>query len=63
MVTLIGSDNSKCAHPPPPGHLSSICYLVGPGGRDLSENLCPGRVGHLSIFLEAVNAVPFSIFH
>ena len=47
---------------PIPGDLSGICYLVGPGGGYLSENLCPG-VGHFSIFLEAVNVVPFSIFH
>ena len=37
-------------------------YLVGPGGGDLSQNLCPG-VGHLSILLDAVTVVPFSIFH
>ena len=47
---------------PPPGIFLGICYLVGPGGGDLSENLQPG-VGHLSIFLEAVKVVPFSIFH
>ena len=39
--------------PMPPGHLSGICHLVGPGGGDLSENLCPG-VRHLSILLEAL---------
>ena len=40
-----GSVCSKRAHPP--GHLSGICHLVGPGGGDLSENL----------------VVPFSTFH
>ena len=30
--------------------------------RNLSENLWPG-VGNFSILLEAVNVVPFSIFH
>ena len=44
FFTIYGSVNSKRAHPPP-GHLSGICDLVGPGGGDLSENLCPG-VGH-----------------
>ena len=45
--------------PPYPG----ICHLVvGAGGGDLSENLCPG-VGRLSVLLEAVNVAPFSIFH
>ena len=39
-----------------------ICHLVGHGGGDLSENLCLW-VGRLSILLEAVNAVPFSIFY
>lgn len=37
----------------------SYTYLAG---GDLSENLCP-QVGHLSIFLEAVDIVPFSTFH
>ena len=44
------------------GHLLGICHLVSFGGGDLSENLCPG-VGHLSILLEAVNTIPFSILH
>ena len=43
-------------------HLSGICHLVRPRDWNLSENLCPG-VGHLAILLEAVNVVPFSIFH
>ena len=50
---------------PPLGHLilSGICNLVGLAVGSLSENLCPG-VGYLSILLEeAVNIVPFSIFH
>ena len=29
---------------------------------NLSANLCPGYVGHMSILLKAVNIVPFSIF-
>ena len=57
-----GAVNSKCTHRPPPGYLLDICHLVGPGGGDLSENHFPGLV-HLSILLEAVNVVPFSIFH
>ena len=44
--------------PIPPG----ICHLVGCGGGDLSENLYLG-VGYLSILLEAINDVSFSIFH
>ena len=54
-------------HTPPLGHLilSGICNLVGLAVGGLSENLCPGvRVRHLSILLEeAINIVPFSIFH
>ena len=57
-----GAVNSKCTHRPPPGHLLGICHLVGSGGGDLSENHFPG-LAHLSILLEAVNVVPFSIFH
>ena len=45
-----------------PGHLSGICHLVGPGGVDLSENLFPVVV-LLSILLEEVNVVSFSILH
>ena len=45
-----------------PGHLSGIFHVVGPSGGDLSEPLFPG-VGHLSILLEEVDVVPFSIFH
>ena len=37
----------------------SYTYLAG---GDLSENFCP-QVGHLSIFLEAVDIIPFSTFH
>ena len=44
----------------------SICrafvMLPGLSGGELSENLCPG-VGNLSILLDAVNVVLFSIFH
>ena len=40
----------------PPGHLSGFSHLG-----NLSENLCP-EVGHLSIILEEVNIVHFSIF-
>ena len=40
----------------PPGHLSGFSHLG-----NLSENLCP-EVGHLSILLEEVNIVHFSIF-
>ena len=55
--------------PPPPRagggggwHSLGICHLVGLSDGDLSENLCPG-VEPLSILLEAVNAIPFSILH
>ena len=52
--------------PPPTGGggwlLSGFCHLVGLGGGDLSENLCPW-VGQLSILLEAVNTILFSIPH
>ena len=55
------SVNSKRGHPP-----LGICWafvmLPGIGGGELSENLCPG-LGHLSILLDAVNVVIFSIFH
>ena len=51
------SVNSKRAHPP-----WAFVMLPGLGGGELSENLCPG-VGHLSILLDAVNVVLFSIFH
>ena len=43
-------------------HLFGLCHLVGPGCGDLSENLYLG-VGYLSILLEEVNIVPFSIFY
>ena len=46
--------------PIPPGHLSVICHLVGPGSVDLSGNLYPG-VWHLSICLEKGNVILFSI--
>ena len=37
------SISSVLIPPHPPGHLSGICRLVGPGGGDLSENLSPGE--------------------
>ena len=40
------------------GHLS---FTIFSGCEDLTENLCPG-VELLSILLEAVYVVPFSIF-
>ena len=36
--TFMISEFQAC--PSPPG----ICHLVGPGGGDLSENLCPGTI-------------------
>ena len=47
-------------------YLISICrafviWSVSVVG-NLSKNLCPG-VGHLSVLLELVNIIPFSIFH
>ena len=42
--------------PSPPG----IYHLVGPGGEEFVRKPLPG-VGHLSILVEAVNIVPFSI--
>ena len=60
-VRIMLSQFQACP-PPSPGHLSGNCHLVGPGGEDLSENLCPG-VGYLSILLEDVNVVPFSTLH
>ena len=55
-----GSVNTKHAHPP-----SGICrVLVGPGGGEgrFVRNPLPGGE-YLSIPLEAVYIVPFSIFH
>ena len=40
----------------------AFVILSVPAVGNLSENLSPG-VGHLSILLEVVNIVPFSIFH
>ena len=64
-VTLFGrrpnnndSVNSKRAHAPPPR--AFVIFSV-PVVANLSENLCP-RLGNLSILLEAVKVVPFSIF-
>ena len=54
---LYGSVNFKRAHPP-----TGICHLVGPDVGNLSDSLCPG-VGHLSVLLEALKVIPFSIFH
>ena len=48
--------------PIPLGICRAFVVLPGLGGGELSENLCPG-VGHLSILLDAVNVVLFSIFH
>ena len=55
------SANSKRGNPPR-GICRAFVMLPGLGGGELSENLCPG-VGHLSILLDAVNVVLFSIFH
>ena len=60
-VRIMLSQFQECPSPSP-GHLSGNFHLVGPGGEDLSENLCPG-VGYLSILLEDVNVVPFSTLH
>ena len=61
---VYGSANSERAqpsHPPPPlRHLSGIVILSVPVVG--LENPFP-RVGHLSILLEAVDIVPFSIFY
>ena len=46
----------------PLGICRAFVMLPGLGGEELSENLCPG-MGHLSILLDAVNVVLFSIFH
>ena len=47
--------------PTPPPHPPAFVILSVPVVGSLSENLCLG-VWHLSILLEAVNIVPFSIF-
>ena len=58
--------NSKRAHPPPknipPGICRAFVILSVQAGGNFSEHLCPG-VGHLSNPQEAVNVIPFSIFH
>ena len=66
MPLFNGSVNSKHAHPPPlpyprvfVGH--NFVILPVPRVGNLTENLCPGE-GILSILLEAVKIVPFSIF-
>ena len=51
---------SVLSPPPPPSHLSSIVIFSVPVVR--LENPFPG-VRHLSILLEAVDIVPFSIFN
>jgi len=63
MPLFNGSVNSKHAHPPPLplGICRAFVILPVPGVGNLTENLCLG-VGKLSILLEAVNIVPFSIF-
>ena len=48
LVTAQSIPRVPIIPPPPPGHMSGICHLVGPSGRGLSENLRP-RVGHLWI--------------
>ena len=56
------------SHPPPPtprqplGIGQAFVILSVPEVGNLSANLCPGYVGHMSILLKAVNIVPFSIF-
>ena len=47
---------------PHPGLCQALVTLSVLGVGNLSENLYPG-VRHLSILLEAVNLVPFSIVH
>ena len=49
--------------PIPPGYLSGICHLVGPGGGEFVRKPLPGGGAFVSSWLEAVNVVPFSIFH
>ena len=51
------SVNSKHAH-----RTQAFVTLSVPGKGHLSENLC-SRVGHLSILLEVVKVVSFSLFH
>ena len=51
--------------PIPPSR--EICWalviLLVPAVGNLSENLCPGRVAFVDSNLEAINIVPFSLFH
>ena len=54
--------NSKRAHPPLKIYPQAFVILQVQAGGNFSEHLCPG-VGHLSNPLEAVNVIPFSIFH
>ena len=63
MPLFNGSVNSKHAHPHPLplGICRAFVILPVPRVGNLTENLCPG-VGKLSILLEAVKIVPFSIF-
>ena len=58
---LYDSVNSKPAHSPP-GICRVFVILSVPTVGNLSESLCPG-MGHLSILLQAVNIIPFSICH
>ena len=47
---------------PPPQLFGEYCHLLGPGGGVTVRKPLPG-VRHLSILLEAVDIVPFSIFN
>ena len=48
--------------PPPPGICQAFVVLSVLAVGNFLENLCPG-LGLLSNLLEAVNVVPFAIFH
>ena len=58
---LYDSVNSKRVHSPR-GICRAFVILSVPTVGNLSESLCPG-MGHLSILLQAVNIIPFSICH
>ena len=63
LQTHNSSVNSKRAYPPPPPGICRAFFILSiPAVGNLSENLCL-EVAHLSILLEEVNIVPFSIFH
>ena len=60
---VTGSVNPKSTHSPSPlGICQAFVILPVLAEGNLSETLCPG-MGHLSILLEAVNVIPFSMFH